>query len=181
MKKFLFLDRDGTLIVNKHYLSDPTDVEFCENAIRGLKLLQDDGYKIVVVTNQSGVGRGYFQKSDVLAVHAEIRKRLENEGVHIAAFHYCPHAPDENCNCRKPKSGMIKEYLNDTRTDLTQSWFIGDRLCDVQTGINANVKSVWLRNQRLKKEEQDLAHELATAVAKNWAEIEKIVMRKNKC
>ena len=146
--KYLFLDRDGTLIQNKHYLSDPEQVEFCEGAIEGLLGLKSAGYRLVVVTNQSGIGRGYFTVEQMEAVHKRIKENLFRKGILIEEILYCPHRPEEECDCRKPKAGMIKNYLKEKNLIEIEGWVIGDRWCDIEMARRAKLRSVWIENQR---------------------------------
>ena len=111
MIKYLFADRDGTLIVDKHYLSDPAQVELFPGVAKALKLLQNNGIKTLVVTNQSGIGRGYFSEQDFLACQQALAKLLRLENAELLDYAFCPHAPEDACICRKPSLGMW-EYLS---------------------------------------------------------------------
>ena len=130
----VFLDRDGTIIVERHYLSDPALVELEAGAAEGLKLLQDLGYPLVVVSNQSGIGRGKFALDDAHAVNARVAELLAEHGVTIAGWYMCSHAPDTDCTCRKPLTGMPEQ----ARAELGLSWegcyVIGDKRIDVELG-----------------------------------------------
>jgi histidinol-phosphate phosphatase family protein len=130
----VFLDRDGTIIVERHYLSDPALVELEAGAAQGLKLLQDLGHPLVVVSNQSGIGRGKFTLDDAHAVNARVAELLAEHGVTIAGWYMCPHAPGTDCTCRKPLTGMAEQ----ARADLSLSWegchVIGDKRIDVELG-----------------------------------------------
>ena len=136
----VFLDRDGTLIVEKKYLSDPTDVELERGVIEGLALLQSVGWPLVVVTNQSGIGRGYFGLDAAVAVNDRIDAILREHGVVLSAWYLCPHAPEEGCRCRKPERGLadraaedlgirLEELFRDRRQALRRRTRVGDR-CD---------------------------------------------------
>jgi len=130
----VFLDRDGTIIVERHYLSDPALVELEAGAAQGLKLLQDLGHPLVVVSNQSGIGRGKFKLDDAHAVNARVAELLAEHGVTIAGWYMCPHAPGTDCTCRKPLTGMPEQ----ARAELGLSWegcyVIGDKRIDVELG-----------------------------------------------
>ena len=130
----VFLDRDGTIIVERHSLSDPALVELEAGAAQGLKLLQDLGHPLVVVSNQSGIGRGKFTLDDAHAVNARVAELLAEHGVTIAGWYMCPHAPGTDCTCRKPLTGMPEQ----ARTELGLSWegcyVIGDKRIDVELG-----------------------------------------------
>jgi len=105
----VFLDRDGTVIVDKHYLHDPNDVELLPGAAKGMRRLADLGLRLVLISNQSGVGRGYFGRGDVERVHGRLLDLLEPHGVSLDALYVCPHAPDEGCRCRKPEPGLFEQ------------------------------------------------------------------------
>src|SRR5436305_10588647 len=100
--RFALLDRDGTVLVEKHYLKTVDRLELLPNSAAGLRLLADRGFGLIVITNQSGIGRGLITVAEVEAIHAELKKRLAREGVSLAAIYYCPHAPAAQCDCRKP-------------------------------------------------------------------------------
>ncbi len=141
-KNYIFIDRDDTLIIDKEYLSDPAGVEFPKGAIDGLKRLRDAGYGIILITNQSGIGRGYFTENDLTAVHNRLKELLAAEGLELAAIYYCPHAPDANCNCRKPKTGMLEAACKDFDIDLKTTAMFGDSKVDVQLAKNFGITAI---------------------------------------
>ena len=112
--KYIILDRDGTLIEEKNYLHDPDQVSLLPGVIEGLKKLASAGYKFIVLTNQSGIGRGYFKESDMFAVNERLSFILSSEGIEITKFYYCPHKPEEGCRCRKPKPGMVHRLVGNS-------------------------------------------------------------------
>ncbi|MDQ6787635.1 MAG: HAD family hydrolase [Acidobacteriota bacterium] len=134
----VFLDRDGTLIEEVNFLSRTEDLRFFPFTVQAIDLLKNKGYLIIVVTNQSGIGRGIFEEKAMHEIHAEIQRRLNNK---IDAFYFCPHLPDAGCACRKPKAGMIRQAAKDFSIDLDESWMIGDKALDVETGFNAKTKT----------------------------------------
>lgn len=127
----VLLDRDGTVIVERHYLHDPEQVVLEVGVGEALKSLQRAGLKLVIITNQSGVGRGYFDLAAVVAVNQRVDKLLAAEGVIIAGWYICPHVPADECECRKPRAGLARAAAKDLRIDLTRSWIVGDKLSDV--------------------------------------------------
>jgi histidinol-phosphate phosphatase family protein len=127
----VFLDRDGTIVVNKHYLADPDGLELLPNAAAGLRELQDLGARLVVVTNQSGVGRGYFDESALAAMHSRLEELLAAEGVELAGIYTCPHAPDAGCDCRKPAPGLYLQAVEELGLELEGSFALGDGDADV--------------------------------------------------
>ena len=108
LRPAILLDRDGTIIVDRHYLSNPAEVELLPGAVAGLRRLADAGFALVVVSNQSGVARGLLTEADVAAVNARTAALLANEGIQIAGWYYCPHGPEAGCDCRKPAAGMAE-------------------------------------------------------------------------
>ena len=137
MNKAVFLDRDGTIIEHVHYLTDAAKVAIVEEGIEALKKLKDRGYLLVVVSNQSLVGRGYGTVEDVEAVNARMLELLAEGGVTIDCVKYCPHHPDDKCPNRKPNPGMLLEAGSELDIDIAQSVMIGDNITDVEAGGNA--------------------------------------------
>jgi histidinol-phosphate phosphatase family protein len=127
-----FLDRDGTLIEERNYLADPDQAVLLPGVGEGLKALTAQGFRLIVVTNQSGIGRGYFREADAHAVNARVDEMLKAQGVGIAGWYICPHAPDQPCDCRKPLPGMVDQACADFAVDLAASIMIGDKDIDLQ-------------------------------------------------
>ncbi|MFS2319015.1 D-glycero-alpha-D-manno-heptose-1,7-bisphosphate 7-phosphatase [Maricaulis sp. D1M11] len=138
----VLLDRDGTINIDKHYLSDPDGVEILPGAISGLLRLQAAGAVLAIVTNQSGVGRGYFDLETAWAVNKRVVELLAQHGVTIAHSAMCPHAPEEACTCRKPAPELALECARATGLALTSSWTIGDKASDVQLGRGVGGKGL---------------------------------------
>ena len=138
----VFLDRDGTLIEEVNYLSALEDLKIFPFAADSLELLKRHGYLIVVITNQSGIGRGIFPESEMHAIHDHIGTELAGL---IDRFYFCPHEPDDGCNCRKPNTGMIRRACEDLGVALADSWMIGDKSLDVEAGKNAGLKTILVR------------------------------------
>jgi D-glycero-D-manno-heptose 1,7-bisphosphate phosphatase len=140
--KAVFLDRDGTIIEDTHYIRDPNDVVLLPNAVLGLKKLKSQGYSLFVVSNQSGVGRGIISDTQFEAVHKKTCELLKAEGVEIDEFAYCFHRPEDECGCRKPRPGLItKTYQNQTIA-LEDSFVVGDKDCDLELAENVGAKPV---------------------------------------
>jgi len=127
----VFLDRDGTLIEDVGYLSDLDDLHIFPFTGDAVRLLKQSGFLIIVVTNQSGIGRGIYDESAMHSIHHEIQRNL---GGAVDAFYFCPHVPDAGCRCRKPGLGMIEAASADFEIDLESSWMIGDKSIDIETG-----------------------------------------------
>ncbi|MFW6200234.1 MAG: D-glycero-alpha-D-manno-heptose-1,7-bisphosphate 7-phosphatase [Gemmatimonadota bacterium] len=129
----VFLDRDGTLIREREYLADPEGVELVDGVAEALKSLRKAGYALVVVTNQSGIARGYYTEEDYRTVAGRLDAVLEDAGAFVDATYHCPHHPEETgpCECRKPGTGMHRKATRRLGLDPQRSWFVGDKLSDV--------------------------------------------------
>jgi histidinol-phosphate phosphatase family protein len=146
--KAAFLDRDGTIVEDLIYLRDPERLRFLPNALRGLERFQAAGYLLFVVTNQSGVVRGFLSLDRMKRIHRRMVAELKGHGVRVHGVHYCPHGVYEGCGCRKPGSRMIKRILDDSPgIDLTESVVIGDRETDVLLGRNVGARTVLISDR----------------------------------
>ena len=132
MNKAFFLDRDGTINVDYGYVHDINRWQFCSGAIEALKLIKAHGYLSIVVTNQSGIGRGMYTIHDMQLLHEQVNAMLAVEGASIDAFYYCPHLPSDDCCCRKPRLGMYRKAIADFSIDPILSVAIGDKLFDIE-------------------------------------------------
>jgi histidinol-phosphate phosphatase family protein len=128
----VFLDRDGTLIVEKDYLSDPAEVLLEKGVVEGLTTLRRSGHALIVLSNQSGIGRGRFSESDAHRVNARIADILRGYGIDVLAWYICPHAPEAMCTCRKPSTGMALAAAGDWNLELAGSYVIGDKQADLE-------------------------------------------------
>jgi len=149
----VFLDKDGTLIENVPYNIDPALIRLADGALQSLDLLQQAGYQVIVVSNQSGVARGYFGERDLIPVESRLRQQLAEGSVALSGFYYCPHHPEgalqlysRECVCRKPKPGMLFEAARHHRINLSTSWLIGDILDDIESGNRAGCRTILLDN-----------------------------------
>ena len=148
-KSAVFLDRDGTINVDKHYLHKIEDFEFIPGALQAIKTLKDAGYLVVIVTNQSGVARGYFNMDDVTRLHGRIQQELAGAGTGIDAFYVCPHHPEKGlgefskeCDCRKGRPGLLFQASADLDIDLQRSFMVGDKIADIEAGENAGCQPI---------------------------------------
>ncbi len=137
MERCIFVDRDGTLIEDRGYVHRIEDYAPLPGVFEGLRLLRDAGFGIVIVTNQSGIGRGYFDAAQFERFQAHLLADFAREGAPIDATYHCPHRPDEGCACRKPATGMLERAARELGVDLSESWMIGDKWSDVQLAKNA--------------------------------------------
>lgn len=152
LRPAVFLDRDGVLIEDSHYVSSTQEVRMIPGAAEAVAALNAAGWVVVVVTNQSGVARGFFTEDTVADVHAHIVARLAECGAKVDAFHHCPHHVDGtveaftlDCDCRKPKPGMLRRAAADLGIDLEGSWMVGDRPTDLEAGAAAGCRTVLVR------------------------------------
>jgi D-glycero-D-manno-heptose 1,7-bisphosphate phosphatase len=134
MAKLVVIDRDGTIMVDKHYLSDPGQVELLTNAAEGILMLRRAGFKVVMVTNQSGINRGYFDLPTLERIHQRLLSLLRLHGTALDAIYFCPHTPEENCACRKPEIGLLERVARDFDINLADIIVIGDNSCDIEMG-----------------------------------------------
>ncbi len=144
---FVVLDRDGTLILDRHYLDDPAGVELLPGA-SALARLCRRGLPLVVVTNQSGVARGLFSIETVARVNARVRELLAASGVALAAIYVCPHGPDEKCACRKPARGLVDRAARALGLRAEDAFFVGDRACDIELGRGVGGTTLLVRSGR---------------------------------
>lgn len=137
MRRAIFLDRDGTINVDRHYLSDPARLEFYPGIGPALRRLAEAGFRLIVVTNQSGIGRGYYTEADMHAVNARMIELLAPHGVRFDRIYFSPEAPEQPSRNRKPSPQSLFDACEEFGLDLTQSYMVGDKLIDVETGRNA--------------------------------------------
>jgi D-glycero-D-manno-heptose 1,7-bisphosphate phosphatase len=133
------IDRDGTIIVDKVYLSDPDGIEFAPGAIEGLRLLRDAGFELVLITNQSGIARGYFDAARLEQIHDRLQSMLAAEDLRLKAIYVCPHGPDDGCDCRKPAPGMVKSAMRELGFGPDEAVLIGDSDADMGAAAAAGV------------------------------------------
>jgi histidinol-phosphate phosphatase family protein len=144
MRPAIFVDRDGTLNRDCPYCASPEQIYLFEDIFMPLKELSRDFY-IIIVTNQSGVSRGYFTEKDLENIHKKIKNEIENRGGRIDAIYYCTALPEDNNPCRKPRTGMIERALKDFDIDLKNSWVVGNDENDTQLAKNVGIKSIRVR------------------------------------
>ena len=133
-RRFVLIDRDGTINVEKHYLSDPDQLSLIPGVGPALRRLNNAGFGLAIITNQSGIARGYFDMARLDAIHARLRQMLTAEGVVLDGIYICPHGPDDDCTCRKPLPGMAEQAMAEHGFDAKLSTVIGDKEVDVELG-----------------------------------------------
>lgn len=149
MNRAIFLDRDGVIVEDLDYTYRIDQLKLIPGSAKAIKLLNENNFLVVIVTNQAGVAKGYFTERDVILFNESMREKLREHDAHIDAIYYCPHYPDAkiekykiNCNCRKPKPGMLKKAEKKFDIDLIQSFIIGDRLSDIEAGKCVGCKAI---------------------------------------
>lgn len=170
VNKAVFLDRDGTINVEKEYLINPEEFEFIPGAVAALRKLHQAGYLLVIVTNQAGVARGYFSCEQVEALHSHMLTLLGDD-IPIAGIYYCPHHPTcghgeylLECDCRKGKPGMLLRAADELNIDISSSYMVGDKLADLQAGIAAGCKPCLVRTGYGQEVEKQMDRGMAVVV-----------------
>ncbi|WP_285905536.1 D-glycero-alpha-D-manno-heptose-1,7-bisphosphate 7-phosphatase [Pseudodesulfovibrio pelocollis] len=141
----ILLDRDGTIIADKHYLSDPAGVELLSGAVQGLRRMRGLGRRLAVLTNQSGVGRGYYDEASVRACNARMAELLSAHGVELDGIFYCPHAPEDACGCRKPAPGLMEQAVAALGFDPRRAVVVGDKDVDMLLGRAVGATTILVR------------------------------------
>ena len=137
----ILLDRDGTLIEDHGYLANPDQIVWKDGAMEALRRLSAAGYRLILVSNQSGIGRGYFTPQDMALVNDRLVADLAKAGLSLDGIYTCPHGPDEGCACRKPQTGLLLQAAADHGLDLSKSWLVGDKCSDILAGRMANMRT----------------------------------------
>ena len=148
MARAAFIDRDGTIARDVPYCSRPEDLELLPGVSDGIRLLNENGFKVIIITNQSGVARGYFTKDMLERIHNKLEDVLAGSNAHVDAIYYCPHHPDDGCDCRKPNPALIFLAAKEHNIDLERSFFIGDSSQDIEAGYQAKCKTVLISPTR---------------------------------
>jgi D-glycero-D-manno-heptose 1,7-bisphosphate phosphatase len=145
LRSAVFIDRDGTIAEEVGYLNHVSRFRMFPFVAAALRRLNDAGCPVIVVTNQSGVARGYFPESLVHEVNQRLMQQLSESGARVDAIYYCPHSPSESCNCRKPRTGMLERAAKEHILDLRRSFMVGDRYADIELARNAHARGVLVR------------------------------------
>jgi histidinol-phosphate phosphatase family protein len=177
MNQAVFLDRDGTIARDAHYCSRVEDFELFPTVPDAIKLFNDNGFKVVVITNQSGIARGYFDEYRLAQIHSKMQAELLAHGAKVDAIYYCPHHPDDNCTCRKPKTELFIRAAKQLDVDFHQSYVIGDAQSDIDAGNALGCKTVLVTTAP--EVEQVVIHS-PTFVASNLLEAAKWIVMSRK-
>jgi D-glycero-D-manno-heptose 1,7-bisphosphate phosphatase len=140
--KVVILDRDGTLVIDRGYLDDPAGLEFESGAAEGVRWLYSHGFRLVVISNQSGVGRGYFSLERLQAMNARLHAMVEEAGARLEGIYCCPHKPGVGCPCRKPALGLMNQAASELRFDPASAVVMGDKESDIEFGRNARAATI---------------------------------------
>ena len=141
--KTVFVDRDGVINQERNdYVKSISELEIYPNVAKNIKLLKDAGFLVIVITNQSAVNRGIITHEMINQIHNSIQDHLKKYGTFLDGFYYCPHVPDENCNCRKPKPGLLQQAILELNIDLNSSWMIGDSDSDIEAADSIGCKAI---------------------------------------
>ena len=171
MNRALFLDRDGTIIEDPGYLRDPEAIRFFPHAADVLRALVRAGWKLIVVSNQSGVGRGLIHHREMVAVQDRFLAMMKEAGAPITATYVCIHLPEDACQCRKPSDFLVRQAAREHTIDLGASWMIGDRESDIACGKNSGCRTIWLRNPHFSVDPV-----LPDIIANDWRDIERFLV-----
>lgn len=172
----ILLDRDGTIIVERNYLADVSLVELETGAVSGLRKLTSAGWQLVVLTNQSGIGRGYFDRGTVDTINATVEAELARHEIAVAGWFVCPHAPDDGCTCRKPMPGLALQAAEELDIDLSASWMIGDKISDIALAPAIGARAILVRTGASNPDER-AATSGGARVAANLEEAAEIILR----
>ncbi|MFZ3059399.1 MAG: D-glycero-beta-D-manno-heptose 1,7-bisphosphate 7-phosphatase [Candidatus Methanoperedens sp.] len=150
--KAVFIDRDGTINVDVHYLDDPDKFEMYPGVGEGVKKLKENSFKIIVITNQSGIARGYFTEKQLSNIHEKMKKEFQKFDVVMDGIYYCPHHPDDNCNCRKPNTGLFEKAINENNIDIDKSYVLGDKILDIGAGKKIGARAILIPEPYIREE-----------------------------
>ncbi len=183
-QRAVFLDRDGTINVEKDYLYKVEDFEFIAGAPEAIRALKNAGFLVIVVTNQSGVARGYYELDDVACLHEHIQAELAKHNIAIDAFYVCPHHPEKglgeylrSCNCRKGAPGMLLQAAAEYNVDLSHSYMVGDKIADIEAADNAGCKPIMVKTGYGQRDCDKLAE--GVPLCDDLAEVAKLILESN--
>jgi D,D-heptose 1,7-bisphosphate phosphatase len=184
-KPAVFLDRDGTIIHDKHYLKDPENIELFDFTIKALRKLRENGFMLFIITNQSGVARGAMSEEDVRKVNDRLLQILSKNKIDIADISYCPYYKDgkideyaKESNCRKPRTGMIDKAMDKFDIDKNYSYVIGDKITDAELGLNAGMTPIMVKTGHGERELRDYSDDIDFTVRENLLEAVNYIIEK---
>lgn len=178
LRPAVFLDRDGTINIEKGYVHRVEEFEYMNGAVEGLRWLQSWGYLLVIITNQSGIARGYFCEEDFQRLTDWMLSNLETKGIHIDGVYYCPHHPEgrvekyrKKCHCRKPGTGLFYRAAGELDIDLDSSFAIGDKLRDLAICQETGTKGILISCDGVKDKEKEKNQRDEMLLCRNWEEV----------
>ena len=182
-RRFVVLDRDGTIIVEHNYLSDPSQVELLPGSAAGLKQMRDLGLGLIVITNQSAIGRGFIDRTRLDQIHERLGELLKREGIQLDRLYFCPHLPEDNCACRKPATGLLDLAANELGFEPRSCFVIGDKACDIELGRRVEATTILVRTGYGEQFEKDgdLQPNFTVSNLKEAAEVIKEIVEKDAC
>jgi len=148
--KAIFLDRDGVINEDLDYVHKIEDFKIFPGVFEALKMLQSAGFKLIIITNQAGIGRGYYTEEDFFKLNNHMLEIFEKQGIKINEVYFCPHKPEDNCECRKPKIKFIGQAIEKFNLDIKECWLIGDKIIDIEMGEKAGCKSLLIFSKYVK-------------------------------
>lgn len=172
----VFVDRDGTMAKDVHYCSRPEDFELFPNTAKAIRLLNEHGLRVIVITNQSGIARGYFTEDTLASIHEKMITALAKEGARVDAIYYCPHHPDNKCECRKPKPNLVLKAAKEHNIDLKRSFMVGDLQMDIELGKAVGCKTILVRSPLVNNEMVN-----PDAIALDLLEAAQIILAMQEC
>ena len=177
--KTVFLDRDGVLNVDPigDYITKPDDFKLLPGVLNGLKRLDQAGYRLIAISNQAGIGDGVFTKKDLDKVNDRMVEILAESGIRLSGVYYCLHGKDEGCGCRKPQIGLFLQAASDFQIDRSKSFFIGDKISDVEAGQTFGVKVIMLRTGHGALEEKKLRARRPEYLVDNFTDAVEIILK----
>ncbi|MBW2981199.1 HAD family hydrolase [Candidatus Woesearchaeota archaeon] len=175
MNKVIFFDRDGVLNEDPGYVHKVEDFKLLPGVVEGLKLLKD--FKFILITNQSGIGRGYYTIEDFHKFNNHLVGELKKEGIDIERTYCCPHHPDDKCDCRKPNIKFIEEAKREFDIDLSKSWVVGDHPHDIKMGIVAGCKTIYMLTGHGEKHKDELGDIKPDFIAKEFLEAVQFIIK----
>jgi D,D-heptose 1,7-bisphosphate phosphatase len=176
-KPAVFLDRDGTILTERGYLLETKKMRFYPFVFSALRRLVKNGFKLVVITNQSAIGRGYLTEKKLSEIHDFFMLRLRARGIRLSGIYYCPHRPDASCRCRKPKPFLVKPAAKELSLDLSKSFIVGDQARDVELAYNSGAKGVLVLTGA-GRQQRSAAKKYASHVSRNLDKASKWIVKK---
>lgn len=158
MNKALFLDRDGVINIDYGHVHLIKDFRFCEGIFDLCKKYQNEGYLIIVITNQAGIAKKYYSEEQFLILNKWMIKKFKENGIDIAKVYYCPHKPEDHCDCRKPKAGLYIKAIKDFDIDPSLSIQIGDKMSDLEAAHSVGVKTLFFKKTNYPEEKHDFEY-----------------------